>query len=74
VDPHHIDADPDLTGHPDADPGSTYHPHEDPDLVPSFLAQTLEKVLKYRLIFNTFYLMRIHNIDFKDPRLHVLTF
>ncbi len=56
VDPHHIDVDPDSTYHPDADPDSTYHPDEHPELDPSFQikAPTLEKVLKYKLIFHTF--------------------
>ncbi len=46
MDPHHIDAEPDLPYHPDADSDSDILFDADPD--PSFQkkAQTLEKVLK----------------------------
>jgi hypothetical protein len=53
VDPHHFDADPDLTYHPDADPDAdpdpNFHPDADPDPDPDptfqIKAQTSEKVL-----------------------------
>jgi hypothetical protein len=59
--PHHIDADPDPACHSDAVP--------DPD--PSFQikAQNLEEKCSKRLIFHTFWLVRMMRI--RDPAYHV---
>ncbi len=58
---HHVDADPDqdfclsLTD-PDPDPTFLFDAYTDPDSSFQIKAQNLEKVLKYRLIFYTFWL------------------
>jgi hypothetical protein len=56
---YHFDADPDPTCHFDADPDPDPTFHFDPDPDPGFQikAENLEKVLKNRLIFHTFWLV-----------------
>ncbi len=44
MDPHHVDADPDLTYYLNADPNPTFHPDADSDPDPSF--QIKAQVLK----------------------------